>query len=121
MGGPVAMRDKVFAHCSGSMRSWFALNVNVVNVEFPEWEILMAFQIFDLSRRCAESCGVKPLVNEAFQQHFERIAMFLRLDLQMLINQFEDFAPAAIQQYKLMDVNANWLLAWQSAVAHVQE
>ena len=47
--------------------------------------------------------------------------MFLRLDLQMLINQFEDFAPAAIQQYKLMDVNANWLLAWQSAVAHVQE
>ena len=114
------MTEQIYANCLRRMRNWVALAVKVVNVEFPEWELLMAFRVFDLThRRSAEDHTVFPCVEGPVRKDFERLAQFFNLDVKSLIHEFQDFVPAAVQQYNLMGQGATWLAAWRHAVYSV--
>lgn len=49
IGSPTPLHADMIDRCLGRLRCWVSLAVQVVQAEFPSWEILQSFSIFTLA------------------------------------------------------------------------
>ena len=117
IGGPHAMTAAILTRCMEKMRCWVSLAHSVVRAEFPNFEILQAFAIFDLVGARHTAGDLRDYV-EKLKVWIERFCKFLKLDYQELVVEFEQHQPIAKRIY---DTGGGTVFqAWQSAITRTQ-
>lgn len=87
------------------LRCWVTLAVRVVQAEFPSWEILQSFGVFDLHRgdgvrRWDVDQAGADLKAVGTKQHIDRLAQVFGVDPRALEIQLEDVRPMAAVVFK---------------------
>ena len=109
VGGPEAVTQSMISRARETMRWYTKLAAEVVNAEFPSFELLQAFCIFDVQPRKESS------LDEALQNtSVERLAKVFSVDMQMLMNQYLDHRPIALNEARSHRMSNSE--AWASAV-----
>ena len=93
-GGSGCITQAVRSRCLGRMQNWVRLAHQISQAEFPDFELLHAFWVFDVSswKRAADGSGhIKGKMALAFQ----RLAKVLKLNADTLANQFMKCLPVA--------------------------
>eukprot|EP00959_Pyramimonas_sp_CCMP1952_P398753 8355477-Pyramimonas_sp.AAC.1 len=102
------------------MQNWVALVVSVVNVEFPEYEVLMSFRTFNLHDRIGNRGQILPPRRTGPSVDIKRLAVFFDISTDELTREFEDYVPDVIQTYQSLGSSATWLEAWVQSLRRVQ-
>ena len=120
LGGPNTVSRCMLERCMNRMRSWVALCVSIVNVKFPSFEVLYAFQVFDLSSRLDVNGRVQPRPsNNKVATDVARLCRFFNVDQSRFLAEFEDYVPSVVQQFTSRGAHS-WMHAWAEAVRHVK-
>ena len=100
------------------MRAWTVVALAVIGAEFPEWELMATFRVFDLQSGCAAAKQSPQPIGRERQGLLTKLANVLQLPAAELIDQFHVFEPMAIRNKKIN--NCSNFAAWSSAVLPTQ-
>ena len=117
LGGPQAVTAGILARCMERIRCWVSLAHSVVRAEFPNFEILQAFAIFELagSRPAADDILANIKQVKAWT---ERFCKLLSLNYENLVVEFEEHQPIAKRIYDVGGFTS--FEAWAEAVRTTQ-
>ena len=101
--------------------AYHCLPPQVLAAEFPEWEAVASFCVFDIEQHCDGDRlpSTAETVAPALAKPLARLASCFGVDAEALLAQWLDFMPLAMQHFK-QDAKGN-LVAWQAALATVQQ
>jgi hypothetical protein len=123
IGGPTAVTEAIKSRCLCRMQNWVVIAVQVVNAEFPEWEVLMLFRVMDLSHELQAPAALDQRQRTSNQanrtEQLQRLAHFFGLDARKLGEQFGDYAALVLQEHKAVGPGATWMSSWQAALQRV--
>jgi hypothetical protein len=100
-GGPGAVTDEVKRHALGHMQAWVRLAESVVAAEFPDFEVFLAFSVFEVSGNSDSSrtgdSGRPPLEQRtpAQKKMLAKLATLFDLDAGLLEAQFDSYVGIA--------------------------
>ena len=115
VGGKGALKEETILRCLGRMRAWIRLAVETVKTEFPDFDVLNAFEIFDVS-------GARDTLS-ADRLPCEQVKMLGRackVDPQALLEAYTTMLPIAINK-KNNTAGATNVDAWGAAFEHIQK
>ena len=99
IGGPNRVTVAIIARCLSRMANWCRLTVAAVSAEFPSWDLIMAFEVFDLARHC-EGTPFRTFTPARQDECFKRLAVAFGVDKGILEEEWALCLPAAIRIYK---------------------
>ena len=109
MGG---ISQDVIGRALGRMRNWLAVIESVVAAEFPSFDVLSSFGIFNLDT------DSKQLRWDPDASHFDRLARTFKVDPHQLAVQYQCFRPLAVERMRAGCASSG--VAWQQAVMQTQ-
>ncbi|CAK9022737.1 unnamed protein product [Durusdinium trenchii] len=112
IGGPGKVNDAMLRECLASMRSYVSLAVEVVNSEFPCYELLGAFKLFDVQQR-AQGLALE-LDADTVKEHGTRLCQVFGLNIDSFLTQYWDHLPIAINEARAHKLENH--AAWSSAI-----
>jgi hypothetical protein len=112
IGGRDAVRPEVVQRCLARMQAWTKLARLVIRAEFPDWEILSAFSVFDAA---GDSSSIDSSKHEMFRGYMATLARVFEADLGDLMHGFDVVLPVAQIKKRLQPSISN-LDAWRKAV-----
>ena len=92
LGGQGALTTVVIKRCMMRMINWVKLAEEVVRVEFANFDLLMAFDLFQIDDKPKSDV----LQGRGFDESVARVCHILKLDKARFISQFEDHLPMAL-------------------------
>lgn len=110
IGGPEKVTAYALSQCLASMRLYVSLAVEVVNTEFPSFELLNAFALFDVQ----QNQRAENLDEEIVRDHGARLCRVFQLNLESFLAQYLDHLPIAINEARARKQSNE--AAWRSAV-----
>lgn len=111
LGGPGSITAQMVEQCLRRMRGWVQLANAVIAHEFPEWDLITCFQIFNVT---AERATV---TNQTRDSHVRRLAKFFSVDLVQFRAQLDDLS--AIARVYCQNSSCTSLAAWQHTIKEV--
>ena len=111
----------IIRRCFARMQCWVSMLMEVLQAEFPKWNISSALCIFNLG-----SHGERRLLGEdddqasAFDRNIKTIAKHCSVPRDDLQSQLMDFKPLAEHIYKNTHACTYWE-AWQKAKRHIDQ
>ncbi|CAE7368921.1 unnamed protein product, partial [Symbiodinium pilosum] len=114
LGGPGKVDAAKKAWCTQHLRQWVSMLGSALRAEFPHYEILAAFVVFELHADPESQDDVREYHAAAVQ----RLAQAFSLDAQSLNDQISDHRPIALQLKQ--STGAGNLDAWRSALMKTQ-
>ena len=120
VGGPGAVTDELVGRCLSRMANFLRLTVSAVSAEFPQWQLVQALDVFNLSRYCCKQRGAKrgrglaaaPADQKA---NFDRLAKSFDLDAGLLEEEFNSCLHAAKTKYEREGTGTS-TTAWVAAI-----
>ena len=109
VGGPDAVTPAMIAKARETMRLYTSLAAEVVSAEYPAFELLQSFCIFDVQPRKT------PMVEDALlMSSAERLCQAFHVEQQVFVSEYLDHRPIALNEARAKRLsNAQ---AWASAV-----
>ena len=111
IGGPGKVSAAALSTCLANMRLYVNLAVEVVHSEFPQFELLQAFCLFDVQHAQQERLHQDDAMTS---EHAARLCQVFGVDLETFQQQFYDHLPIAINEarcHKLSNPDA-----WKAAI-----
>jgi hypothetical protein len=109
LGGPGKLTEAILDRCFQRLQNYCVLAESVIRAEFPSFELLSAFSVFDLSSRESARQAKDPLCAQMREDSLKRLAQVFSVDLPRLQEQLLDhsyFAQAYFKQGALSSVPA---------------
>ena len=103
----------------GDMLAWLHLSLATLEAEYPSFEVLQAFHIFDLvadEEKCRRDLNAR---EEVRKSALKRLAQVYKRNVVRLAEQYYDFYPMAHSIHKSGEVSCTFE-AWQTAVTRTQ-
>lgn len=110
LGGPGSITAQLMSNCLERLQAWVHLAKMVVRHEFPEWDVVSAFQLFNVA-------SPRLLSTETQDNHIKRLAKFFDLDAVQFRAQFVDLA--ALARVHAQSAGCDSFTAWQAVVQKV--
>ena len=102
--------------CSEDVQAWYVLTVKVVHAEFPEWEAMQAFGIFNLSE---QNTVTSTTVSDKWREEaIQRLAQVFKQVPEKLRAQIHDHFPLAQRMH--VEQQCNTFQAWKLALERTQ-
>ena len=102
--------------CSEDVQAWYVLTVTVVHAEFPEWEAMQAFGIFNLSE---QDTITSTTVSDTWREEaIRRLAQIFGQMPEKLRAQIHDHFPLAQRMH--VEQQCNTFQAWKLALDRTQ-
>ena len=117
LGGPDCPAQPVVQRCLERMTCWVKLAINVIQTEWPSWEVLAAFGSFELTKTIAGR-GSEP-DRAGLRKDLQKMAKAFSLNAGKLEDELFALRPVAQKIFKA--TGCSTLEAWQKAVARVSE
>lgn len=111
LGGPGSITAELVVQCLKRMQTWVRLAKMVIQHEFPEWDLVSAFQLFNVTG------GKKLLSTQTQETHINRISKFFDLDVMQFRTQFYDLA--ALARVHAQNASCDSFSAWQAIIKQV--
>lgn len=111
LGGPQSITAPLVERCLSRMRVWVKLAKACIAHEFPEWDLITSFQVFNVT---AERSS---LSNQTREKHIRRLSKFFDVDLLQFRSQLDDLT--AIARVHAQNTSCTSLSAWQHTVQEV--
>ena len=102
----------MLTQCLVSMRAYVSLAVEVVNTEFPYFELLGAFKLFDVQQR-VQGHAVE-FDADTVRKHGSRLCQVFGLNIDAFVSQYWDHLPIAINEARARKLDNQ--TAWSSAI-----
>ena len=112
LGGPGKVNQVMLTQCLASMRAYVSLAVEVVNTEFPYFELLGAFKLFDVQQR-VQGHAVE-FDADTVREHGSRLCQVFGLNIDAFVSQYWDHLPIAINEARARKLDNQ--TAWSSAI-----
>jgi hypothetical protein len=119
LGCPHGVPQPIINQCLDRMRSFTVVAKEVLEAEFPSYDLNRAFCIFNLAAG-SSSGGLTPLEDmpEEVSRDFRRLAQAFKVDLYELVAQYNDHLPMA-RRVKMLTGSSNHG-AWSEALRKTQ-
>ncbi|CAK9105433.1 unnamed protein product, partial [Durusdinium trenchii] len=111
LGGPGSITAELVVQCLKRMQTWVRLAKMVIQHKFPEWDLVSAFQLFNVTG------GKKLLSTQTQETHINRISKFFDLDVMQFRTQFYDLA--ALARVHAQNASCDSFSAWQAIIKQV--
>ena len=95
LGGPAQLTQPVIRRCLARMGNWVTLLLASIRAEFPAFELLQAFRVFQL--KPANKNGGR---NRSHDESLHRLAIAFKVDVKQLGDQLHDCMPYASHVYR---------------------
>lgn len=116
LGGPQGVPPLELQRCKDRMAAWAAATLELIHAEFPQFEVLMAFQVFSLRKESWLQKGAAGLSAEEHKSKcLERLAKTFDLDFVAVHSQFDTHLHVAKTRFD--ETNCSSLDAWAFAVS----
>ncbi|CAK0823904.1 unnamed protein product, partial [Prorocentrum cordatum] len=112
IGGPGSVTPEIKERCRNRMVAWCRLAQATVKAEWPDFEVMAAFDAFNLQTVGRHA----PETKTANKAHCEMIANTLGLDLPALLNGYSSVLPVALQKKKA-SLGLSNVEAWKMAMS----
>ena len=114
LGDTTGPSQDIVARCLGRMVNWWRLADAVLQTEFPDWDLLLHFQVFRVPRDL--------LINNHTRDQLLRLSANFGLDPGQVLSEYEDLSPVATQfanQIASATASDVSVKAWQQTIQHV--
>jgi hypothetical protein len=108
LGGPGAITPEILDSCIARLAAWVRLTSATVRAEFPDWDVISAFNAFSL-----KVDPDSPKANAFIAKCLERLAKTFNVDSRALMLQFTDFRKFALVKHK---TGLNNFDSWKASV-----
>ena len=115
IGAKEGLPAATVASCMRRMAAWAALAKNVIQAEFPSWDVLMAFQVFEVRSRHDTTVHRGQRDDKDIDDCLKRICNALNLAFDMLRAQYYYYEPVAINIARSRKCSN--FEAWKAAVS----
>lgn len=110
LGGPGSITADLVTRCLQRMQTWVRLAKMVIKHEFPEWDLVSAFQLFNVA-------AGKNKATQTQENHIKRLAQFFKLDVVQFRAQFIDLS--ALARVHASNAGCDSFTAWQATIEKV--
>ena len=119
IGGPNAVTDEIFEGCLDRMKTWVRMAAEVAQAEYPSFDLLNSFSVFDISTRSRRQNADPDIEQDRFHDEaVERLAKVFDVDVNAFQSQLLDIGKIAAHFFKTQKI-AVWE-AWRMAVSRAQ-
>ena len=122
LGGPGRISLALKAECRKHLQVWIRLLGEVLASEFPGWDVLSAFSVFELKpaeSRMQEDEDVQHERTEFLATSAQRLAQVFDLSLEDFVAELEDHRPLA--QHLVVSQQVDAFAAWSGALRKTQK
>ena len=122
LGADSGVPDHVVQRCLGRMRCFVAMSLSTLRAEFPDWEILQSFTVFDLSAHIRKDMSQheQQLERTTTRKKLKRLANCFDVPYAELQHQHTHLKLVAEARYKENVAGGN-LEAWKAALNAVSD
>ena len=117
IGDAAGVPPSVAARCFTRMACWVRLCISILKAEFPAFEVIQCFSVFNLGGGRGGHEGHASDRGQEDDLKFQRLSLLCKVDPRVLQAQFKDILPTARRTHT--DEGCDVLCAWQRAVAAV--
>ena len=119
LGGHGKVPESLIKDCLANMKTFVALAAETSAAEFPAYDILAAFSIFDVSEATRKRMGAIDSA-EFIHNRAQRLCQVFKTDLTCFLSEFYDHQPIALHLAVAHDLPKSWD-AWSMAVQRTRE
>jgi hypothetical protein len=112
VGGPQSVSPEMMTRAVGRLHAWCKLAKETIRAEYPDWDVLCAFAMFDLSGTGKELT--------ACHEHIKLLSRALDVEPDDLREGYEYALPIALHKKKFSP-NLSNLEAWVATMAHIKK
>ncbi len=121
LGGPGSITSELSRRCMARMQCFTAMSLKVLTAEFPAWELLQSFSVFDLIHSHARRAGWLHPDSEGrrhamVSSKLDRLAAYVGVDAADLQGQYAEVLPVAMSHADHASDMSNQE-AWRRAVS----
>eukprot|EP00959_Pyramimonas_sp_CCMP1952_P135096 2826697-Pyramimonas_sp.AAC.1 len=117
LGGPTQMTGQVIARCLQRMSNWVRLTIESLKAEFPAYEILQAFKIFNLRT----GTRISSIGSRSECDALQRLAKVFTVDAEQLRDQLNDARNYAVRIFGQQPKDSGSLESWIQALRKMQD